>query len=219
MKKSELTQLTQLIEALVAKEVRKQLPSIIAETFQNMMGKTVVTEEVQPAAQKPEAEELDLKTSLREMFAGTPRSAAATSKAQPVRQQRQFTKDPVLNQILNETTPLRTHERNMGSMPAFLNQYQQPSVAMPNPAEMNAAMTEGEPEFAQRMPSFPVGSPPVLREGQESSHAPMEALPEGVSVLDVAKSGMLPKGNVVTEALTNYGRMKKILDQSRGKRH
>lgn len=207
MKKSEITQLTQLIEILVTKEVRKQLPSIIAETFQNMMGKPVVTEQVQQPIEKPtqpkeDDAELNLKTSLREMFAGTPR-VDSTPQNLPTKP-RQYTKNPIFNQILNETVPLHQHERNMGSRPAFLNQYR----PAPN------ALEEGA-----QIQSLPVGSPPVLQEGQESNHIPMETLPEGVSVLDVAKAGILPQGNPVTEALTNFDRMKKILDQSKGKRY
>jgi hypothetical protein len=210
MKKSELTQLTQLIEALVAKEVRKQLPVIIAETFQNMMGtKTVVTEQRQPAPVAPAAEEeLDLKASLREMFAGvTPTAPVAARPAAP--QPRHFTKDPILNKILNETTPLRQHERNMGSMPAFLNQYQQ-AAAMPNPVETSAE----DPAFTRGMPSMPIGTPPVLREGQESTHTPMAAIPEGISALDVARQ--VPLAAPVAQALTrNYSQMMKIIDKKK----
>ena len=224
MKKSELTQLTQLIEALVAKEVRKQLPVIIAETFQNMMGKQVVSEQRKPVAKAPapEEEEMDMKTALREMFAGATPTPQAAAPAQ--RQQRHFTKDPILNQILNETTPLRQHERNMGSMPAFLNPAQMAAasgMAMPNPAEMAAAMGEEEPTFTRGMPtlpganaSIPVGHPPVLREGQESSHAPMAAIPEGVSALDVAR--VVPLDAPVKNALTrNYSQMMKLMDKKK----
>ena len=217
MKKSEFTQLTQIIEALVAKEVRKQLPVIIAETFQNMMGnKAVVTEQRQPKPAPVSAaeEELDLKTSLREMFAGTPSTPPVEAKPAP-QQPRHFTKDPVLNKILNETVPLRQHERNMGSMPAFLNQYQ-PAVAsaMPSPVEMSAAMGADEPAFTRGMPSMPIGTPPVLREGQESNHAPMQTIPDGVSALDVARQ--VPLAAPVAQALTrNYSQMMKIIDKKK----
>ena len=45
MKKSELTQLTQIIEVLVQREIKKQLPKLIGEVFQNMVGKSMVTEQ------------------------------------------------------------------------------------------------------------------------------------------------------------------------------
>jgi hypothetical protein len=216
MKKSELTQLTQLIEALVAKEVRKQLPVIIAETFQNMMGKQVVTEARQPVVQAPvQEEEMDMKTALREMFAGaTPTTAARTATAP---QQRKLAKDPILNQILNETAPLRAYERSRGSMPAFLSPHQMDAasgMAMPSPVEMNAAMSAEDPAFTRNMPTLPIGTPPVLREGQESSHAPMQAIPEGVSALDVARS--VPLAKPVAAALTkNYSQMMKMIDNKK----
>jgi hypothetical protein len=217
MKKSELTQLTQLIEALVAKEVRKQLPVIIAETFQNMMGKQVVTEARQPIAKAPEQqdEDMDMKTALREMFAGATPTSPTRPTAAP--QQRKLAKDPILNQILNETAPLRAYERSRGSMPAFLNPHQMDAVsgmAMPSPVEMSAAMAAEDPAFTRNMPTLPIGTPPVLREGQESSHAPMQAIPEGVSALDVARS--VPLAKPVAAALTkNYSQMMKMIDNKK----
>lgn len=231
MKKSELTQLTQIIEILVAKEVRKQLPGIIAETFQNMMGRSVVTEERQPTPQpvheEMEAEETTLKQSLRELFAGTP--VMKTPQAGP-RQPRQFTKDPVLNSILNQTRPFNGQEKMaMGGGPAvMMAMAQMPSgpSAMTGVGEM---MSEDEmPSFARNMPSMPGVNPgvplaelptsraPVLQEGQESTHVPMESLGE-VSALDVARAGVVP--GAVGAALTNFDRMRKILQQSKGPRH
>jgi hypothetical protein len=56
----------------------------------------------------------------------------------------------------------------------------------------------------------------VLVEGQESSHAPLSALPNGVSVLDVARQGAVP--TTVTNALTrNYSQMLKLIDKKKGK--
>ena len=235
MKKSEITQLTQIIEHLVAKEVRKQLPSIIAETFQNMMGKTIVTEQRQPiqevAEVAEEAEPQNFRTSLKEMFAGATPTKAPQAKTTPSAPPlRQFTKNPVLNQILNETTPdLRNRERLVGAA-AFQGGYS-PSMAMmpgfnaptatPSGAELDAAMAAGEPEFAKNMPvmagaghvaSIPMGRAPVLREGQESTHAPLSALPEGVSALDVRHAAP----PAVAQALTkNYSQMMKLIDKKR----
>ena len=48
MKKSELTQLTQIIEVLVTREIKKQLPKLIGEVFQNMAGKSMIAEHVKP---------------------------------------------------------------------------------------------------------------------------------------------------------------------------
>ena len=45
MKKSELTQLVQIIEHLISKEIKKQLPILIAEVLHNTNEKFVVNEQ------------------------------------------------------------------------------------------------------------------------------------------------------------------------------
>lgn len=241
MKKSELSQITQLIELIVAKEVRKQLPTIIAETFQNMMGKTVVTEiqkpivrppqkqpieeNIDPAEDDEQVEQVSLKASLRELFAGTP-----VMQSQPqTRQPKQFTKNSVFNQILNETVPDLRAREGLAGMAAFQGGYNPAAISMaapmmpmeegPEPAFMRNVPTMGNTRHAQpqmHAPSIPIGNPPVLREGQESSHAPLSALPEGVSALDVARHGAAPA--TVTNALTrNYSQMLKLIDKKKGK--
>lgn len=240
MKKSELTQLTQIIEHLVRKEVRKQLPGIIAETFQNMMGtRQQVVEQQSPAtideAVDPEATEDDFRMSMREAFAGvTPTGVkVADPMAQPrIQQPRHYTNNPVINQILNETTgDLRQRERMVGGA-AMMGGYS-PSVAMAAAAMPQVSMTgAGEMMSDSEMPSFsrmptmpganpgvpmarpPMGRPPVLVEGQESTHVPMESIPEGISALDVARQ--VPLAAPVTQALTkNYSAMMKLIDSKR----
>ena len=132
MKKSELTQLTQLVELLVEREVRKQLPKLIGEVFQNMAGKQMVTErvvhttaerkdyiakEIEAATIKPDPHEF--RASLKELFAGaTPVTRVELEEGVQPSQPRptiQYAKDPILNQILNETTPdLKQRERTTG---------------------------------------------------------------------------------------------------------
>lgn len=228
MKKSELTQLTQIIEILVAKEVRKQLPGIIAETFQNMMGRQVVAEarqtDPEPVQEDIEVEETTLKQSLREMFAGTPVMRTPAGPRTP----RQLAKDPVLNQILNQTRPFTGQEKMaMGGGPGVMMAMAgmpmadspMPSMAMTGVGEM---MDESElPSFARNMPSMPgvnpdipLAQPPALMESQAS--LPIAAMGE-VSALDVARAGMVP--GAAGAALTNFDRMRKILQQSKGPRH
>lgn len=242
MKKSELTQLTQIIEMLVAREVRKQLPAIIAETFQNMMGtrQQVVErqepEPIQESVEEPEATEEDFRLSMREAFAGvTPTGVRIPDPmTAPKQQPKHYTNNPVLNQILNETTPdLRQRERMVGGA-AMLGGYSpavamaaaaMPQISMTGPGEM---MTEPDSPSLSRMPVMPgmnpgtplarppMGRPPVLMEGQESTHAPMEMIPEGVSALDVARQ--VPLAAPVAQALTkNYSAMMKLIDGKRKK--
>ena len=229
MKKSELTQLTQIIEHLVAKEVRKQLPSIIAETFQNMMGtKSIVTEQRNPSPTvreqiEPEVTEEppDFKASLKDLFAGNP---VMTPPKPQVRETIQFTKNPKFNQILNETvSDLVSRERLVGAA-AFQGGYSPSLDMIPgfNPNAGQSAIAEPEPSFMRNMPTMPnmhtmpnlpVSRPPVLAEGQVSNHAPLEALPHGLSVLDVKNQIPDP---VLKHALTrNYSELVKVFNKKK----
>lgn len=226
MKKSELTQLTQIIEHLVAKEIRKQLPTIIAETFQNMMGKPIITEQIHPVQTIKEEKSKDFKTSLKDLFAGTPViKSEDESGPKPIKQ---YTKDPKLNQILNETvSDLRDRERLVGAA-AFQGGYS-PSLALVpgfNPSAVSAQPMESgdEPSFSKNMPtmtglpesisSIPITKPPILVEGQESTHAPMSMIPEGVSVLDLKQHAPAAVAGALTR---NYSQMMKLIDKKRGK--
>jgi len=234
MKKSEITQLTQIIEHLVAKEIRKQLPTIIAETFQNMMGKTVVAEQKQPVQTIKEEmeptifeEQSDFKASLRDLFAGTPVIKSQPKQSSEPKLMKQYTKDPKLNQILNETvSDLRDRERLVGAA-AFQGGYS-PSLAMVpgfNPSAVSAQPMESEeePSFSKNMPvmsGVPAGilapptRPPLLIEGQESNHIPMASIPEGMSVLDMKEYAPAAVAGALTK---NYSQMMKLIDKKKGK--
>lgn len=226
MKKTEIIQLTKIIEHIVAKEVRKQLPGIISETFKNMMGKSIVSENRSTQQQQPLSEptsdfdeELDVKASLKELFSKSP--PVSHIEQVPQSQQRQFTKNPILNQILNETTgDLRNRERLVGAA-AFQGGYSPGLNMIPgfNPNAANVQMESGpEPDFLKKMPPIQPIQPrhaPVLQEGQESMHAPLSEVPQGISALDVATQVAAPE---VRNALTrNYSQMLKLIDKKRGK--
>lgn len=248
MKKSELTQLTQIIEYLVAKEVKKQLPAVIAEVFQKMMNKPVITEtkneteepDQQNVREQIETETLmkknELKASLKELFNGpliTKNKLETEDVCQPKRRSiKQYTKDPVLNQILNETVgDLRQRESLVGAA-AFQGGYS-PAMAMVPGFNAGAVTGPGqmmdaseEPAFSKNMPtmpgqpqslqSLPGSRPVVLTEGQESTHTPLSELPQGMSALDVIKQ--VPAPAAVTKALTrNYSQMLKLIDKKKGK--
>ena len=199
MKKSELTQLTQIIEALVTREIRKQLPKLIGEVFSNMTGKAMVTEhthrEVPPPTPKADSE--DFKASLKDLFAGaTPVSRGELSEGVKIapRPMRNYAKDPILNQILNETTPRQSEAGARASVGGGFS----PGAGV---------------DIGQLIQ--PVSQATMLSEG----HAPLSNIPEGVSVLDVAKVGEGVIAAPVKEALTNYDRMRKILEASKTKRY
>lgn len=201
MKKSELTQLTQVIEHLVAREVRKQLPTLISEVFRNMMeNKSIIAEKKvsqEPAQIKAEVECLqnDFKSSLTELFAGP--SPKGVKESNPVQETHvpktphQYTKNPVLNQILNETTgDLRYRERMVGAA-AFQGGYSPTSIAAP--AMPGGDVVDGAP-------------------GEQSPS--LAALPQGTSVLDIAKQ--MPLAAPVAKALTrDYSQVMKLIDKKR----
>jgi hypothetical protein len=86
-------ELKELIRPLIAEEVQKQLPKLLFEML-GSQSKTVVRESVTPSKQ--------------EVFP-TNRKPPQQQYQQPAVQQKKpikkFVKDPILNQILNETTP------------------------------------------------------------------------------------------------------------------
>ena len=133
----------------------------------------------------------------------------------------QYAKNPLLNKILNETTPdLKSRDR-MTSMAAFQAGYSSPTNGGTSVMGAGPMMTESElPSFAReskKMSSVPQqqATPQVIRE----NHVPMSNIPDGISVLDVAKLGAGVIAAPVQEALTNYDRMKKIFDASKGRRY
>lgn len=224
MKKSEFTQLTLIIEHMVAREVKKQLPTIMTEVFQNMMGKQVVTEIKQST--KPILEESmmdeqsDFNTSLKELFSKSPPTRVSQEDPIQIVEQHQtkfYTKDPKINAILNETTSdLRQRERLVGAA-AFQGGYS-PSLSMVpgfDPSSEQSIMPSSEePSFSRNIPTIPIKRPPVLREGQESNHVPLSELPEGSSVLDVVSH--IPAPAAVKQALTkNYSQMMKLIDKKK----
>jgi len=215
MKKSELTQLTQIIEHIVAKEIRKQLPSLLAEVFQNKIGNLVVNEQAAhppSAAVKPttltenKEEVINLKASLRELFDGTPVMENPVVE-QPPPTTKQYTKNPIYNQILNETRgDLRDRERIVGAA-AFQGGYSPALTMLPE---------FGQPEANINIPPIASTRAPTLVEGQTSTHAPMSTIPEGVSVLDIVNN--VKTARSVKKALTrNYSQMMKLIDKKKGK--
>ena len=198
MKKSELTQLTQIIEYLVAREVRKQLPGIIQEAFGNTSNKPIIKESSPVKEEVVQEEQVDFRASLKELFDGTPViKPASENKQEP----KHYTKNPVYNQILNETVgDLRSRECLVGAA-AFQGGYSPGLNMVPgfNPQDVMTKVTA-----------------PTLIEGQASTHVPMDTIPEGVSVLDV-KNQIATTPAVKTALTRNYSEMMKLIDKKKGK--
>lgn len=232
MKKSELTQLTQLIELLVEREVKKQLPALIGEVFQSMAGKAMVTERVVHTEGTPQTDAIakeieearvkqdphEFRASLKELFTGaTPVTRTELEDGvAPRPPQRQLAKDPVLNEILNQTVGLRAYEKAKGmGMYAAMDQPAMMTPPVMQSTGVGEMMTEAEmPSFARGMPTMP--NVPVSAPSTSEGHAVMAALPEGLSALDVAKAVTPP---AVASAMTDFSRMRKVLEMSKGKRY
>jgi hypothetical protein len=199
MKKNELTY---IIREIVAEEIRRELPNAIAEVFQSVLGqKQVVSEQVTPIKRPiapPEIEdneEINLKQSLKEMFAGTNVMTSPQAPQTP----KNFTKNPVLNEILNKTRPFSSQERTgMGAgMSAMMAQ--QSGIGMIGTSTDFGTITSPNITQAQLL---------------QDNHAPLADLPQGVSVMDV-KHHAPPS---VAGALTrNYSQMMKLIDKKKGK--
>lgn len=195
--------LVHIIRKIVAEEIRKELPMAISEVFQNFMGKRQTISETSPDTQirnlesEPESDNsTSTRQSLRELFEGTNVMRTPVAKAEPKR----FTKNPLLNDILNETRPFNSQERHGSPMgasamaAAVASQYGgSHDVAMPDVGVMGSNTIVPPVSQAQLM---------------SESHVPMSNLPEGVSVLDV--KNQVP--DVVSRALKrNYSDfMKKV---------
>jgi hypothetical protein len=166
-----------------------------------MTGKAMVTENVHKEVAHPSTtvDHHEFKSSLKDLFTGAiPITRAELEegvRSSPPKVMKTYTKDPILNKILNETTP-RASE-GPGAMAALAGGFS-PS----GPIDMGQIVQ-------------PTSNATMLSEG----HAPLSNIPDGVSVLDVAKMGGGVIAAPVVEALTNYDRMKKILDASKGKRY
>lgn len=205
MKKDELTH---IIREIVAEEIRKELPSAIAEVFSNFMGKKqpITEQPVQPIRQSPAPVQqkettTSMRQSLRELFEGTQVISPQTANKGP----RTFTKDPKLNEVLNSTRPFNSQERggpmaavaSMGGM--GMNISPDDSVMMVQPP---ASLTNPSVSQAQLM---------------SDTHAPLSDMPANVSVLDM-KGAVAEAAPAVAEALTrDYSKFMKLVDKKRGK--
>lgn len=197
MKKNELIQ---LIKEIVSEEIRKELPNAIAEVFKHVLTQNESSHEnIKPVSksviQKDEIEDdehISLKESMREMFSGAKPIPKQPAKTQS---QRNFTKNPILNEILNSTRPFSQQERTgaAGGMASVVG----------GNYSMNSAIDPGV-----------VSQPISQQELMSENHVPLSDLPPNVSVMDVAQHAP----PVIANALTrDYSQMMKLIDQKKGK--
>jgi len=215
MKKDDLVK---VIRAIVKQEIKKELPTALAQVFAQMMGQAQqpqihsinmvrnIAPSTPPVPQPvdPVDEMASLKSQLQEMFqGGSPVSRAAAPPAAPP--MRQFAKDPVLNEILNQTRGFNSSERMAGrasgmgggmspAVAMAAGAYQAPQVATTGVGEL---MDGSELGFLNKIPGMPGADAPVItqlptsRGMVQEGHAPLEAL-GNVSALDLKNHPALP---------------------------
>jgi hypothetical protein len=239
MKKDDLVK---IIRAIVKQEIKKELPNALAQVFTQMMGQTqpqmhglnVVrnvpkSEPPFPQPETPEDEIDSLKGQLQEMLShGLPVRAAAP---QSVPASKKFTNNPLLNEVLNQTRPFNGSERmanrvggggamSQGVMMAA-HGYDAPQASTTGVGQL---MDNDELSFLNNIPGMPgadvatVSQLPVANgrgfvgEGQ----APLAALPETISALDIRNHPALPSS--IKSVLTrDYRSLVRAMDKKKPK--
>lgn len=206
MKKNDLIK---VIREIVKQELKKELPTALAQVFQKLMGGQ--QPEIhglnfsrpikQSVPTPPPTEEVDetamLKEQLQQMFAGE--DIVRRSPAVPP--VKKFTSNPILNEVLNQTRPFNSSEKMAMRAGGAIS----PGVAMAAAAytSPSAASTTGVGEmmddsglnFMKGVPTMPGANSPVLAElpiGQGGGSAPLEGLGQ-VSALDIKNHPALPE--------------------------
>lgn len=187
MKTSEFKKMIQIMEHLIHKEIKKQLPILISEAVSKISNdtveKTVINEKVVPI-------EENLKSSLKDLFQGVERidQQVEINEVVSERPPKRYTKNEKWNQILNETTSdLRSKERMMGA---------------------SAGLAFDTSGLINKI------APPPLVDGKESVHVPLDVLPQGASVLDVANHLDPKLKSVLTR---NYSQVLKKVSEKKGR--
>ena len=223
MKKSDLIK---VIREIVRQEIKKELPNALAQWFAlNVMGQpqqpqihsinTVrnvpKSEPPVPQPEAPEDEMASLKSQLQEMFHGGTPVQRVAPQPQAAPQQKRFTANPVLNEILNQTRGFNSNER-MANRVGGMGSAMSPAVAMaasgyggsagPSVTGAGQMMDGQDLGFLRNVPGMPGSDGPVLtelpahaqsslREGMEGGAAPLESL-GAVSALDLKNHPALP---------------------------
>jgi hypothetical protein len=110
--------LLRLIKEVVKNEVNAQ----VKEQVKEQLGKLIKSGVVTLNSQKKQSTSL---MELTEVNTANPtkRQSVVPTQQRPT-QQREFTKDPVLNEILNQTTPFTSAQRTEGAAPSILDSLQ-----------------------------------------------------------------------------------------------
>ncbi len=216
------TDLIRVIREIVKQELKKELPNALAQVFAQMMGQSRQPEihhinlvrklpKSEPPFSQPEPpvdEMSSLKTQLQEMFShGEPVHKNVPEQAAKPKA-KHFTKNPVINDILNQTRPFNSSERMANRVGGGGASAMSPGVALAagsyasSETGVGQMMEEKDLGFMKGVPGMPGSDGPVLtelpthaqstlREGVEGGPAPMEGIAVD-SALDLKNHPALP---------------------------
>ena len=218
MKKSQILQLSTIIEMIVAKELKKQLPKLLSEIVHTSPNNNNNNNNIEKNINSSPKTTITTTTSLKELMDRDDFEEINNNNNNNSHKKIQFTKNEVLNELLNNTkSDLRYRERMVGYQ-SYVNNNQSVEMAQVDDSElgfMKNVPIMGNDILSKNI-NIPIGTPPTLIEGQHSNHAPLSTLPEGVSVLDIAKSGAV--NDKMSGILTrNYSELVKAMDKNKNK--
>lgn len=246
------TDLIKVIREIVRQELKKELPNALAQTFTKLMGQaqnhkininnnpnlnTIISaEEDIPVQSSNEMDEMEsLKSQLSEMLnkghAPTKRNQMPQQKQQFV-QSKQYTNNPVLNEVLNATRPFNSGERMAMRAGGGAMGMVSPGVAMAasrysssdTSMGVGQMMEDSELNFMNNVPGMPgVNNGPMLtnlpthaqpiHEGQEGGTAPLNGMAID-SALDLKNHPSLPD-NIKNILNRDYRSLVRAMDKKK----
>jgi hypothetical protein len=211
MKKDDFIKVVRII---VKQELKKELPNALAQCFQTLMAgkRDNISSPTVPPVESPsvsseensEDELTSLKGQLKEML----NQGTSTAPRPNPPQKKIFSKNPLLNEILNQTRSTSEYERSNGQSAARFGMAPTPTAAMVSGFSEHPAlaatgvgelMSGNELSFMDNIPGMPGADSPAVSQlptngGRmlSENQAPMAGLPETVSALDVRNHPALP---------------------------
>lgn len=227
MKKNDLIR---VIREIVRQEIKKELPNALAQCFSQLMGgqksqpKDVVGKEVDHAPSATEMpEEVDETASLKMQLAEMFNSGAPVKRVQQPVQQKKFSSNPVLNEVLNQTRPFNGMERmamgggGIGMSPAVMmasSGFESPQMPTTGVGQL---MESDELSFLKKIPGMPGADDPVVTSIPAGHGGGMPMADMGmVSALDLKNHPALPDS--IKSVLTrDYRSLVKAMDKKKPK--
>jgi len=222
MKKDDLIR---IIRAIVRQELKKELPIALAQFFQKLAIKNkeniLDTPEFkdQKTIKEPDKNDdlenvddsdnsdIKLKHQLKEMFDGNiPIPKTQKTPLPP----KKFTKNPLLNEVLNNTLPFNSSEkmamRTGGVSPSVMME------ALNFTTGVGEMMNPSETQFPNKVPDMPGSN--IVPSSNVTPSVPMSNLPDSISALDLKNSPALPD-NIKGVLNRDYRTLMRAIDKKK----